>query len=137
MNPKYALGFLVAVLAIVSQLVGEDSAISSVANSDKSELQQAMRSGEATATQAISSNREITTTKIEPTRSDSTSLRDFYEDDEMEAMSIPEDGITDEDPNADQVAFDDTAVATPATIGTKGRPVEPWATSASADVEGG
>jgi len=140
MNPKYALGFLIAVLAVVSQLIGEDSAISSVVSSDDAALANAMNDRDAAKAQVAGENRRITNAKIDPTKSDVTSLSEFYGETE-EPDEIPTEGlVTDADPDADDgpaqiaestyVAPVSSSAVVPTSSPPTNRPFEPFARNA-------
>lgn len=96
MNAKNSLILLLAIMLIVSQLVDEDSTIAHVAASDADEIQMAMEEGEAAIERATAAP-SVVRTASRPTRTDATSLDDFYgavEEEDSEQFIEPE--VTDE-----------------------------------------
>jgi len=133
MNPKYALGFLLAVLLVVSQLFGEDSTIASVANSSDSELQAAMKDSEEAIKLAASSNKQLTRTRNDPIRSDQTSLDAFYDEVEEESYDIPvEDIVSDADPDEESNVVSERPSIRPGAP-SNGKPFEPFAQANNSD----
>jgi len=133
MNPKYALGFLLAVLLVVSQLFGEDSTIASVANSSDHELQLAMKEKEEAVRLAASNNKQLTRARNDPVKSDQTSLDAFYDEVEEESYDIPvEDIVSDADPDEESNVVSERPSIRPGAP-SNGKPFEPFAQANNSD----
>lgn len=112
MNSRNAFIFLIAILVLVSQLVGENSTLVSVAGADDAEIQQSLKRGEETL-----KNIATAPASTAPTRTveSALSLDDFYKssgDDESSADFAPDE--VDEAPDeVDEAPEPETAAPPP------------------------
>lgn len=85
MNSRNAFIFLIAILLLVSQLVGENSTLVSVAGADNAEIQQSLERGEETLkNMATAPARSAPSRTVEP----ALSLDDFYGSSEDDDTSV-------------------------------------------------
>ncbi len=114
MNSRNSFIFLFAILLLVSQLVGEDSTLVSVAGADDAEIQQSLKRGEETLKQmATTPAKSAAPRTAEPT----LSLDDFY-------SSSKEDDTNDDTLSKDGEGVPEVPTSAPTTVVTRGMIVD-------------